>query len=68
MWLIVAADNLIERKRIAKFSTRELAEAYLEKAKCKIPGFIFSPNSLLSDCVWAKVVFEDDIPIDPVLW
>jgi hypothetical protein len=65
MWVIVAATALLDRVRIAQFSSEELALNYLNKSKCK--KNIFSPESLLKDCCWAKVVYEENIPIDPVL-
>lgn len=69
MWLIVGVLGIPgssnKEIRIASFSSKELAEEYLEKSRCDLPGFIFSPKSLLKDYCWATVVFDPIIPLDP---
>lgn len=67
MWILIAADDTRENIRIAEFSSIDLAKDYLSKARVRLPNKIFSDNTLLVGCVWARITFEEKIPVDPVL-
>jgi hypothetical protein len=67
MWYLIAADDKKSNLRKAKFSKEGLALNYLAQARSREFGKIFKDSSVLCGCVWAKVVFEEEIPLDPIL-
>ena len=78
MYRLISRENLFrigrgpDERVVARFSTQEAAEAYVEAVRLDKPRntacnrFLFREDSLLARAEGTRIEREKDVPVDPV--